>query len=79
MNTTRTTWLLAFALVATVAAEKFTLALLQGLGEANLHFTQEISAATTGDGVTQLVTVRVLPAITTENPVNFVRLRVIAN
>ena len=42
-------------------------------------FTQEISTTPTGDGVTQLVTVRILPAITATNPRQFVRLRVNAN
>ncbi len=42
-------------------------------------FTQEVSATPTGDGVTQLVTVRIIPAITMANPRQFVRLRVNAN
>lgn len=39
-------------------------------------FSQEISSASTGDGLTQLVTVRILPAITAMNSEKFVRLRV---
>ncbi|MFM7182994.1 MAG: hypothetical protein ACKO2G_16240, partial [Verrucomicrobiales bacterium] len=42
-------------------------------------FTQEIGATSTGDGVTQLVTVRILPAISAANPSKFVRLRVMAD
>jgi dienelactone hydrolase len=42
-------------------------------------FTQEIGTTATGDGVTQLVTVRILPAITGVNPAKFARLRVMAH
>lgn len=39
-------------------------------------FTQEIAATSTGDGVTDLVTARILPELSTGNPRSFVRLRV---
>jgi len=42
-------------------------------------FTQEVSATPTHDGVTQLVTVRILPAITATNPRQFARARATAN
>jgi hypothetical protein len=40
--------------------------------------TQELSTTAAGDGVTNLVTVRVLPAITPASPKRFVRLNVTA-
>ena len=40
---------------------------------------QEVSTAPTGDGVTELVTVRVTPAMGPSNPNGFVRLRVSSN
>lgn len=42
-------------------------------------FAQEISTSPTGDGVTELVTVRILPAITGGNPATFTRLHVTAD
>lgn len=50
-----------------------------GIWNSGPGYTQEISATATGDGVTQLVTVRVLPAITSASPKRFVRLRVLVN
>ena len=44
--------------------------------QSGTDYTQEISASPTGDGVTELVTARVLPAITPSNSKKFVRVKV---